>query len=130
MNDAACCAVCTATAADLWDRTLVRLACGHILCDVCRFQGCLVCAGEQPTLDEPMPIEQCVSDGAALLWAYGELYDVPDAARYAAEQLLLVLTCLRLWAEDAGMDTAEAWRASWQRSVAIKQARKASECDN
>lgn len=124
-TDPRCCAICATTGAETVYQ-LMQFRCGHILCPLCQASPCPVCEAERPAEDALTPLAQCIADGTALLWAYGELYDVPETARFAQEQLALVLTCLRLWAEDAGMDTADAWRDAWQRSVAIRTARKVS----
>jgi hypothetical protein len=117
------CAVCDVSNLDC-SFGLYRFACGHVLCPICQAVPCPVCAGEMPDEDEQTPLEQAIEDGEALLEGYGEMYDVPEAGRFAYEQLAMIVTCLRLWAEDAGYDTAQVWREAYLRSEAIKQARK------
>jgi hypothetical protein len=123
-RDPICCAVCDATGPETAYR-LMRFQCGHILCPICQAQPCPVCADTQPSLDDPTPHAEAVASGACMIWAYGELSDIPEEDREDREHLVLLLTCLRLWAESVGVDTAEAWRQSWQRSMALTQTSKA-----
>jgi len=111
------------TPVELAEGTLTRLPCGHVLCEVCRSEECLACLEEQPA-EDVSPVEGAVEEGELMLWAYGELLGIPEAERYAREQLALVLTGLRLWAEAQGINTSDLWRETWQRSVALKSIRK------
>lgn len=119
------CAVCDVTEAES-DYALIPRTCGHVLCPICYAGACPVCDAAQPNEEEPTPLAQAIEDGASLMWAYGELYGIPEPARYAAEHFALALTGLRLWAESAGIDASDAWRDAWQRSVAVRSARKVS----